>query len=133
VQDYFAFAQMLANRGEYKGTRLLGSKTVEFMMSNHLTPNFPADPLSTLMSLAPGSNRYWGVGFGLTGSVVTNPALTGLPVSKGSFSWGGAASTEFWVDLEEQIVGIVHTQLIPSGSQPIGPLVKSAAYQSIID
>lgn len=133
VKDYFAFAQMLANRGEYNGKRLLGSKTVEFMMSNHLTPDFPADPLSSLMSLAPGSSRYWGVGFGLTGAVVTNPAITGLPVSKGSFSWGGAASTEFWVDLEEQIVGIVHTQLIPSGSQPIGPLVKSAAYQSIID
>ena len=133
VKDYFAFAQMLANRGEYKGRRLLGSKTVEFMMSNHLTPNFPADPLSSLMSLAPGSNRYWGVGFGLTGSVVTNSAITGLPVSKGTFSWGGAASTEFWVDPKEQIVGIVHTQLIPSGSQPIGPLFKSATYQAIID
>jgi CubicO group peptidase (beta-lactamase class C family) len=133
VKDYFAFAQMLANRGEYKGNRLLGSKTVEFMMSNHLTPNFPADPLSNVAATTSGHDRTWGVGFGLTGSVITNPAIYGLPVSKGTFGWGGAASTVFWVDLEEQVVGIVHTQLIPSASYPIGELVKLATYQAIVD
>ncbi|MFT6724576.1 MAG: CubicO group peptidase (beta-lactamase class C family) [Arenicella sp.] len=133
VKDYFAFAQMLANRGQYKGKRLLGKKTVEFMMSNHLTPNFAADPLSNVAAVTTGHGRAWGVGFGLTGSVVTNPAIAGLPVSKGTFGWGGAASTVFWVDLEEQIVGIVHTQLIPSGFYPIGELTKLATYQAIID
>jgi CubicO group peptidase (beta-lactamase class C family) len=133
VKDYFAFAQMLANRGEYKGKRLLGTKTVEFMMSNHLTPDFPADPLSNIVARTTGVDRAWGIGFGLTGSVVTNPAISGLPISKGTFGWGGAASTVFWVDLDEQIVGIVHTQLIPSNGNPIGDLVKLATYQSIID
>ena len=133
VADYFSFAQMLANRGVYNGKRLLGSKTVEFMMSNHLTPNFSADPLSSLSATTSGHGRRWGVGFGLTGSVVTNPAISGLPVSKGTFGWGGAASTVFWVDLEEEVVGIVHTQLFPSGTHPIGELVKLATYQAIID
>lgn len=133
VEDYLAFAQMLANRGEYKGKRLLGSKTVEFMMANHLTPNFPDDPLSSLSAEISGYNRAWGVGFGLTGSVVTNPAISGLPVSEGTFGWGGAASTVFWVDLEEEMVGIVHTQLFPSGTYPIGELTKLAAYQAIVD
>ena len=44
VGDYFNFAQMLANRGEYKDKRYLGSKTVEFMMSNHLPPCFRMIP-----------------------------------------------------------------------------------------
>jgi len=133
VEDYLAFAQMLANRGEYKGKRLLGSKTVEFMMSNHLTPNFPDDPLSNSAAIVTGHNRAWGIGFGLTGSVVTNPAISGLPVSAGTFGWGGAASTVFWVDLEQEIVGIVHTQLFPAGTYPIGELTKLATYQAITD
>jgi len=133
VSDYLAFAQMLGNRGEYKGKRLLGRKTVEFMMSNHLTPNFSAGPLSSLAATTTGYGRRWGVGFGLTGSVVTNAATSGLPVSIGTFGWGGAASTVFWVDLEEEIVGIVHTQLFPSSSYPIGDLMKLATYQAIID
>ncbi|NKB98887.1 MAG: serine hydrolase [Pseudomonadales bacterium] len=79
VGDYFRFAQMLANRGELDGKRYLGSKTVEFMMSNHLTPGFPDDPLTSLFSMLGGGYRAWGVGFGLTGSVVTNPATAGTP------------------------------------------------------
>lgn len=133
VGDYFRFAQMLANRGELDGKRYLGSKTVEFMMSNHLTPGFPDDPLTSLFSMMGGGYRAWGVGFGLTGSVVTNPATAGLPVSKGTFSWGGAASTHMWVDLEEDLVGIVHTQLLPDGTYPIREMMQLLTYQAIVD
>lgn len=133
VGDYFRFAQMLANRGEYKGQRFLGSKTVEFMMSNHLTPNFPDDPLTSLTSMMGGDRRAWGVGFGLTGLVVTNPATAGLPVSKGTYAWGGAATTHFWVDLEEELVGIAHTQLLPDGTYPVRQLMQLLTYQAIID
>ena len=91
--DYLRFAQMLASGGELDGIRILGNKTVELMMMDHLNPEFPPDPLSSIFSLFGHRKRAWGVGFGLTGSVVTDPALTGLPVSKGVFSWGGAATT----------------------------------------
>ena len=77
--------------------------------------------------------RSWGLGFGITGSVVTNPATHGLPVSKGVFGWGGAASTNFWIDHEEELVGIIHTQLLPSGTYPTEPLMKLTTYQSLID
>lgn len=133
VSDYYKFAQMLANRGEYKGRHLLGRKTVEFMMSNHMTPNLRVDPLSRISSDTNEIKRNWGIGFGLTGSVVTNSAISGLPVSVGTFGWGGAATTMFWVDLEEQMVGIVHTQLFPSGSQPVGELMQLSSYQALID
>jgi len=132
VGDYLRFAQMLANRGEYKGQRLLGSKTVEFMMSNHITPNFPDDPLTSLFGWLSGA-RAWGMGFGVCGSVVTNPATAGLPVSKGTYSWGGAATTHFWVDPEEELVGIVHTQLLPDGTYPVRQLMQLLTYQAIVD
>lgn len=133
VGDYFRFAQMLANRGEFDGKRYLGSKIVDFMMSNHLTPGFPDDPLTSLFGMLGGGYRAWGVGFGLTGSVVTNPATAGLPVSKGTFSWGGAASTHMWVDLEEEVVGVVHTQLLPDGTYPIREMMQLLTYQAIVD
>ena len=133
VGDYLKFAQMLANKGEYNGTRLLGRKTVEFMTSNHLTPDFPDDPLTSLFGVKEGGYRAWGVGFGITGSVVTNPATSGLPVSKGTYSWGGAATTHFWIDHEEEIVGLVHTQLLPDGTYPVRELMQLLTYQAIID
>ena len=131
--DYLRFAQMLANGGELDGVRILGKKTVELMMMDHLNPEFPPDPLSSLFSWLGSRRRIWGVGFGLTGSVVTDPALTGLPVSKGVFSWGGAATTHFWVDPEEDLVAIVHTQLLPDGTYPVVQLMQVLTYQAIID
>ncbi len=133
VADYFRFAQMLVNGGEYDGQRLLGRKTVEFMTANHLNPLFPDDPMTSLRSGVMPGPRQWGMGFGITGSVVTNPATSGLPVSKGTFSWGGAATTGFWIDHEEEIVGIAHTQLTPSGTYPVRELMQLLTYQAIID
>ena len=71
--------------------------------------------------------------FGITGSVLTNPATDGLPVSKGAFGGGGAAITNFWIDHKEELVGIAHTQLPPSGTYPTVPLMKLTTYQSLID
>ena len=133
VGDYLRFAQMLANKGEYNGVRLLGKKTVEFMVSHHLTPNFPDDPTSSLNGALGASGRAWGVGFGVTGSVVTNPSTYGLPVSKGLYAWGGAASTDFWIDHEEELVGIIHTQLLPSGTYPTAQLMQLTTYQAIVE
>ena len=133
VGDYLRFAQMLANKGEYGGKRLLGRRTVEFMTANHLTPGFPDDPMTTLFGMLGSGGRAWGVGFGITGSVVTNPATSGLPASKGTFAWGGAATTHFWVDYEEDLVGIVHTQLLPDGTHPVRDLMQVLTYQAIVD
>jgi CubicO group peptidase (beta-lactamase class C family) len=132
VEDYLKFALMLANGGEYNGVRLLSPKTTEFMMANHMTPNIAADPLTSLEGLMSGA-RSWGMGFGLTGSVVTNAAISGLPVSNGTFSWGGAATTHFWVDPEEDIVGLVHTQLLPDGTYPVKQMMQLMTYQALID
>ena len=135
ASDYLRFAQMLANGGELDGVRILGPKTVGLMMSDHLSPEMRPDPLSDLFRFlgAPSGSRAWGFGFGLTGFVATDPALTGIPMSKGTFSWGGAATTHFWVDREEELVGIVLTQLLPDGTYPIRQLMQQMTYQAILD
>jgi CubicO group peptidase (beta-lactamase class C family) len=126
---------MLLNGGELDGVRILGSKTVELMMMDHLNPELPPDPLTSLFGVMGHrrGGRAWGLGFGLTGYVVTDPALTGLPVSKGVFSWGGAATTHFWVDPQEDLLGVVHTQLLPDGTYPVVELMQLLTYQAIVD
>ena len=55
------------------------------------------------------------------------------PVSKGLYAWGGAASTDFWIDHEEELVGIIHTQLLPSGTYPTAQLMQLTTYQAIVE
>ena len=89
--------------------------------------------LTNLFNMLGNAYKVRGMGFGVTGSVVVNPALAGLPVSEGVYSWGGAASTHFWLDHKEDLIGIVHTQLLPDGTYPVRELMQLATYQAIID
>jgi CubicO group peptidase (beta-lactamase class C family) len=129
VQDYHRFAQMLLNKGEYDGTRILGRKTVELMTSNHL----PGGGDLTSMGQAVFSETpYDGIGFGLGFSVMLDPATAQILGTPGEFAWGGAASTYFFVDPQEDLVVILLTQLLPSSSYPIRRELRVLAYQSII-
>ncbi|MBS03298.1 MAG: serine hydrolase [Gammaproteobacteria bacterium] len=145
--DYLRFAQMLANGGALDGVRLLSPRTVDLMMSNHVNPEVRADPMTSLTQLFPArigaageltggrggdAGRAWGYGFGLSGFVVTEPGLTGIAMSKGTFSWGGAATTHFWVDREAELVGIVMAQLMPDATYPIRELMQQMTYQAIV-
>ena len=123
--DYMRFARMLTNGGELDGRRVLSPATTELMMANHLPAvDFGLRPLS-LSTAKVYANDGLGVGFGLTGSVITDPAATGLPVSLGTFGWGGAASTFFWVDPKEEITVVFMTQLLLSNTYPLrGHLMK---------
>ena len=119
TRDYLRFTMMLANGGILDGRRILGRKTVELAMSDHLAPEtFGAAPLGPAADRTYG-NGGLGVRFGLTGSVITRPALTSLPISQGTFSWGGAASTFFWVDPHEDVTVVFMTQLVLSGTYPL--------------
>jgi len=133
ASDYMRFALMLLGGGQLEGTRLLGPRTVELMMSNHLSPvDFGYRPLS-FSSGADYANGGLGIGFGLTGSVITEPALTGLPVSQGNFGWGGAASTFFWVDPVEDVAVVFMTQLLPSNTYPIRAHLMKGINAALID
>lgn len=109
--DYLRFCRMLLNGGVLEGTRLLSPKTVELMTANHLPGGKELPDMSVSLFSEAG---FAGVGFGLGFAVTTNPARTLVPGSEGDFSWGGMASTYFWIDPREQLIVIFMTQLIPS-------------------
>ena len=83
--DYLRFMQMLLNGGELGGTRLLSPRSVEIMRTNHLLPG----PLAT---------RPAGRGFSFGFEVVTDAAAAGEAYGDGTYRWGGAAGTWFWID-----------------------------------
>ena len=128
--DYLRFAQMLANGGELDGVRILGTQTVALMMDNHLGSGYGPSPMSSL-NLDMGMSE--GMGYGLGGYSITDTGLTGLPASPGTYGWGGAASTDFLVDPEEEIVAMVLTQLLPTGTYPLRPTMEVLTYQAIVD
>ena len=125
VHDYVRFAQMLLNGGQLDGVRLLGRKTVELMMMNHL-------PEALLpFAVNPGEPPAWGYGFGLGGKVMMDPARAGILGSRGEYSWSGAASTGFWADSQEKVVGLVMTQMMPY--QPLVNALRVLVYQALVD
>lgn len=116
IDDYYHFAQALCQGGEFRGQRIIGRKTLEFMRSNHLPGN------QDLPGLSVGSfseTPYAGTGFGLGFSVKTDVAKSQVNGSAGEYGWGGMASTNFFIDPVEELVLIFMTQLIPSSSYPI--------------
>ncbi len=120
ARDYFRFHQMMLNGGELEGTRILSRKTVEMMTSNHT-----------------GDKGIWlagsGYGFGLGYAIVTDLGPAATPRSEGSYYWSGAYGTIFWVDPEEEVIGILMQQLRPYVHLNVRPDMASMTYQAIID
>ena len=131
TEDYYNFCQMLLNGGSFGGKRLLSRKTIELMTSNHLPEN---QDMVTMGSEGSFSEiRYKGVGFGLGFGVNIDLADTQNSGSIGSYNWGGAASTFFWIDPKEELICILMTQLMPSGYYPIRVQMQSMVYSSFTD
>lgn len=120
ARDYFRFHQMMLNGGELDGARILGRKTVELMTANHT-----------------GDKGIWlagpGYGFGLGYAVVTDLGPSGTPRSEGSYYWGGAFGTIFWVDPSEELVGILMEQIRPYTHLNVRPDLATMTYQAIVD
>ena len=130
LPDYFNFCRMLANGGELNGARLLSPKTVEYMMMNHLPDGKTMAGMGDTMF---SESNMAGNGFGLGGAVTVDEILMNQPCSAGTFSWGGLASTFFWIDPVEDIIGIQMTQMMPSSSYPIRPQFQQFVYSSIVE
>lgn len=124
AEDYFKFAQMVLNKGEFEGVRILGSRTIEYMIINHITH----DQMPLMMDVP-----WHGMGFGLGFRVVMDPAQAETMSSVGSIGWGGAASTNFWIDPAEEIIGILLTQLWPSYTYPTTNDFHTAVYQALVE
>ena len=136
ASDYLRFAQMLLNGGELEGVRILGNKTVELMLMNHLGPDFSQPQLNESW-VGRTENRsgemLLGLGFGYGGYVITDVAQNAVPGSVGTYAWGGASSTYFFIDPKEDLIGIFLTQLIPSDSYPLRAQFRGLVYGAIVD
>jgi CubicO group peptidase (beta-lactamase class C family) len=113
--DFLKFAQMVANGGELDGVRILSEETVAQM----LTGSLPEKARNT-----PGLAGR-GLDFGLGFAVLADPEVSGLTVPAGTGFWGGAASTIFWVDPENEVSGVILTQVFGGDFR--------AAYLAMID
>jgi len=126
ASDYLRFAMMLMNRGSAGEARLLGPKTVDYMLSDQLGPN-----IKNLVGNADPTRADYGFGLGL--AVRTSPGVVRMMGSVGQFSWPGASGTDWWVDPTEQLA-VVYLSAAP------GPIrwhyrqkINALVYQAIID
>ncbi len=113
THDYARFCQMLLNRGEIGGRRLVKPETIRLMTANHIgTLTVGLDGTSA----QPGAEQ---VRFGLDFAVHTDPRSAGLPFGRGTYYWGGAAGTWFWIDPVNDLafVGMIQMQ---GGNRPGG-------------
>jgi CubicO group peptidase (beta-lactamase class C family) len=131
--DYDRFLQLLLGRpdspaGELDGVRLLSPRTVSYMTRNHLPGG---QDLQTFGRPLYAESPFRGVGFGLGFAVVIDPVPGKVDCSPGEISWGGAASTAFWIDAEADLSVMFFTQLLPSSAHPIRPQLRQLVYQSL--
>src|SRR5580692_7745844 len=124
--DYMRFCQMLLNGGQLNGARLLSPRTVELMRTNVLTPTMPI--------LVPGA------GFGLDFAVYTDTNAAGGYYGKGTYWWGGAAGTWFWIDPADDLIVIGMIQQVAgtgaaavAGVPDMRGLSHAFVYQAIVD
>jgi CubicO group peptidase (beta-lactamase class C family) len=101
--DYARFAQMLLNKGQLDGTRLLGRKTVELMTSNSIG--------DTYIFTSFKHNGIMGDKFGYGFGIRTERGVYDELESIGAYGWDGAFYTRFWVDPKEDLFAIFLSQM----------------------
>jgi CubicO group peptidase (beta-lactamase class C family) len=130
LDDYLRFCRALLGGGQLDGNRVLGTKTLQYMASNHLPGGVSLNDI--------GQDTFSevvmeGMGFGLGVSVLLDPAISGAIGNVGEYGWGGAGSTVFWIDPVEDLAVVFLTQLVPSDSYPIRRQLRATVYGALVD
>ncbi len=113
THDYARFLQMLLNDGELDGARILGRKSVELMRTARV--DWDGDD-------APD--------FGLGFRVISDIAKQGEIGSPGTYAWGGAFNTTYWIDPVENLVAVYMSQARPTKSD-MGDRFRTLVYQAL--
>jgi CubicO group peptidase (beta-lactamase class C family) len=121
AEDFVRFSQMLLNKGELGGVRLLKSETVTAMTTNGL---------SDAILKEKGGNVGWGLG---NVDVVVAPVSRGYLSAIGEYGWDGSVGTFFAVDPSRELVVTLMTQSVPANPDGIRQKFKAAVVQSIVD
>ncbi|MDB5464904.1 MAG: beta-lactamase [Phenylobacterium sp.] len=126
--DYARFCQMILNKGELEGVRILSPASVELMDTNVIPKNVLVNSNGT--SVARFNEA---VGFGLDFMVVNDPRAAGTLEGKNTMSWGGAAGTWFWIDPTNDLlfVGMIQ-RLGGTGGDDLGGQARTLTYQALL-
>jgi CubicO group peptidase (beta-lactamase class C family) len=119
VPDFLRFSQMLLNRGELNGHRLLQAATVDRIVRNGL----PEAVLKTR-----GGGMGWGLG---NVNVVMNPEGLGYPANRGEYGWDGSAGTVFWIDPGLELATVLMWQSVPANPDSLRQRFKSLVHDAI--
>ncbi len=112
--DYAKFLQMVLNGGTFNGSDVLSPAIVRLMTSNQIGDKNV------------GQNKF-GLGF----AVATTKEAARLPLSEGSFEWGGIFGTSYWADPKQNLIGIILTQKYPNSYNDLTEKYKVLVYQAI--
>jgi CubicO group peptidase (beta-lactamase class C family) len=128
VGDYARFAQLLLNRGEWHGRRIVSAEAVDAQMTNHLPEAMLAKEFRTgHMHFRPG------FGYGYSGAVFYDPRRAGAPVGRGTYEWDGAAGTWFWADPEHDLLYVGMIQLLSYSAPPMQRITQDLLGDAILD
>jgi CubicO group peptidase (beta-lactamase class C family) len=119
VADYTCFLQMLANQGEWQGSRLLKPETLQLMRQNQLAPGVE---LQFPMWAMPGT--HFGLGLALKGQPAEGEPQSAID----EYHWGGMAGTHSWLSPQTGISGFCGTQLMPGFWHPFSHDFKRMSY-----
>jgi CubicO group peptidase (beta-lactamase class C family) len=114
--DYARLLQMLLNGGTLDGARILGPRTVALMTQSHVDSLYAT----------PGS------GFGLGFQLLKEPGRAAQFGSAGTFSWGGAYGSTYWVDPVDDLVAVFLIQEVPRGDLELADRFRALVYQAIV-
>ncbi len=117
IYDYAVFLQMLLNGGQYNGQRILSRNTVRIMTMNQIG------------DLVIRGDDKFGLGF----QVITERGSARTPAQAGTFSWGGAFATSYWVDPKEKMVMLFYRQLQNTTHGDVVEKFRALTYQAIRD
>jgi CubicO group peptidase (beta-lactamase class C family) len=116
IYDYGVFLQMLLNNGVYNGKRILSRNSVRLMTMNQIG------------DLSRGDDKF-GLGF----QIVSEKGSARTMAQQGTYSWGGAFATSYWVDPKEKMVMLFYRQLQGSTHGDVVEKFRALVYQAIND
>jgi CubicO group peptidase (beta-lactamase class C family) len=117
IYDYGIFLQMLLNNGKYNGKRILSRNSIRMMTTNQIGD----------ITFRAGDT------FGLGFQVITEKGSGRTPAQAGTFSWGGAFATSYWVDPKEKIVMLFYRQLQSTTKGEVVEKFRALTYQAIAE
>ena len=134
ASDFARFAQMILNKGQLHGVRILKPETVTLMTQNHLPAGFVVTTNGTTGVLNPGPKPFpfaAGMGYGIDMAVAVDPAASGAPVGPGTVSWGGSAGTWFWIDPVNDLFFVGMIQRLGGVGPGLDAQSRALVYQAI--